>query len=181
MNKIRILIQLISPELIGMLIFGSMILCLPYLEKGKTLRHMSDIFGKNALMAGYLETFMLVFVRISQNKILTENILENLMLDFRPAVYGFLCYVIFRDKKAETAEDKEKESKGDQASSNETERKSPDLSILTRREKQIAELIRKGLSNREIAEELYISETTVKKHVSNIFEKLEICSRKDLM
>ncbi|MBO5055344.1 MAG: response regulator transcription factor [Lachnospiraceae bacterium] len=56
----------------------------------------------------------------------------------------------------------------------------PDLSVLTKRERQIAELIKRGLTNREIGEELFISETTVKKHVSNIFEKLGIGSRRDL-
>lgn len=44
----------------------------------------------------------------------------------------------------------------------------------------MAELIARGLTNREIGEELCISETTVKKHVSNIFEKLGISSRKEL-
>ncbi len=56
----------------------------------------------------------------------------------------------------------------------------PDLSKLTRQEKIIAEMIKQGLSNREIGEELYISESTVKKHVSNIFAKLGISSRKEL-
>ena len=51
---------------------------------------------------------------------------------------------------------------------------------LTRREREIAELAARGLSNREIAEELCITETTVKKHLSNIFEKLEINSRERL-
>ncbi len=45
----------------------------------------------------------------------------------------------------------------------------------------MAELIKRGLSNREIGEELFISEATVKKHVSHIFEKLGIESRRDLM
>ncbi len=55
-----------------------------------------------------------------------------------------------------------------------------DLSKLTRAEKQVAELAGRGLTNREIGEELYISEATVKKHMSNIFEKLEIESRREL-
>lgn len=56
----------------------------------------------------------------------------------------------------------------------------PDLPKLTRQEKIIVEMIKQGLSNREIGEELYISESTVKKHVSNIFAKLGISSRKEL-
>ena len=51
---------------------------------------------------------------------------------------------------------------------------------LTRREREIAELAARGLSNREIAEELCSTEKTVQKHLSNIFEKLEINSRERL-
>ncbi|MDE7250631.1 MAG: LuxR C-terminal-related transcriptional regulator, partial [Lachnospiraceae bacterium] len=55
-----------------------------------------------------------------------------------------------------------------------------DFSKLTRQEKVVAELVKQGLTNREIGEELCISESTVKKHLSNIFEKLEIGSRREL-
>lgn len=41
-------------------------------------------------------------------------------------------------------------------------------------------LIYRGYSNCQIGEELYISETTVKKHASHIYEKLNITGRKDL-
>ena len=43
---------------------------------------------------------------------------------------------------------------------------------LTRRELDILELIAKGMSNREIAEKLYVSENTVKTHSSRVFDKL---------
>ncbi|PYP89101.1 MAG: helix-turn-helix transcriptional regulator [Candidatus Angelobacter sp. Gp1-AA117] len=43
---------------------------------------------------------------------------------------------------------------------------------LTPRELQILELIASGLSNREIAEKLFVSENTVKTHSSRVFEKL---------
>ena len=51
------------------------------------------------------------------------------------------------------------------------ERKREDLSI-TRREIEVLELIAKGMSNREIAEKLYVSENTVKTHSSRVFDKL---------
>jgi len=51
------------------------------------------------------------------------------------------------------------------------ESKLDDLGI-TKRELEILELISKGLSNREIAEKLFVSENTVKTHSSRLFDKL---------
>ncbi|MGB8763154.1 MAG: response regulator transcription factor [Candidatus Sulfotelmatobacter sp.] len=51
------------------------------------------------------------------------------------------------------------------------ERKREDLHI-TPREFEILELIAQGLSNREIAEKLFVSESTVKTHSSRVFDKL---------
>ena len=51
---------------------------------------------------------------------------------------------------------------------------------LTRRETEVAMLVINSMSNAEIAEELYISETTVKKHMSNIFAKLKISKREQI-
>ena len=48
---------------------------------------------------------------------------------------------------------------------------------LTDRETDILKLIGKGLGNSEIAQELYISNNTVKTHVSHIFQKLNVNSR----
>ena len=51
------------------------------------------------------------------------------------------------------------------------EKKREDLHI-TRRELEILELIAQGMSNREIAEKLFVSENTVKTHSSRVFDKL---------
>jgi len=48
---------------------------------------------------------------------------------------------------------------------------------LTRREREIAELVASGLSNKEIGSRLFISKRTVDAHVDHIFRKLEISSR----
>jgi len=51
------------------------------------------------------------------------------------------------------------------------------LHLLTVREREILSLMRKGSKNREIARELCIAESTVHKHVQNIFEKLHARNR----
>lgn len=48
---------------------------------------------------------------------------------------------------------------------------------LTTREFEVLELIAKGASNRDIATRLYISESTVKNHVTSIFRKLNVTDR----
>lgn len=50
-------------------------------------------------------------------------------------------------------------------------------SKITQREKEILELVAKNYSNTEIARQLFISVSTVKSHISTIFEKLNANGR----
>ena len=52
---------------------------------------------------------------------------------------------------------------------------------LTEREIEVTRLIVQGKNNKQIAQELYISESTVKNHISNIMDKLSIKSRTELV
>ncbi len=56
-------------------------------------------------------------------------------------------------------------------------RQQTDSASLTRRELEVLRLVADGLTNREIARELFIAENTVKNHVRNILEKLHLHSR----
>ncbi len=51
------------------------------------------------------------------------------------------------------------------------------IESLTKREYEVLTLIAEGLNNKDIADTLYISEKTVKNHVSNIFKKLDFNDR----
>lgn len=51
------------------------------------------------------------------------------------------------------------------------------IECLTNRELEVLKLLSVGMFNKEIAEDLSISERTVKNHVSNIFKKLEVTDR----
>ena len=55
------------------------------------------------------------------------------------------------------------------------------LDPLTVREQEVLQLILSGRSNREIAAALFISESTVKTHVRNIFSKYDVSSRAELI
>jgi ATP/maltotriose-dependent transcriptional regulator MalT len=51
------------------------------------------------------------------------------------------------------------------------------LNALSKREREVFELLAHGMTNREIADALYISEVTVKVHVRHILKKLGVRSR----
>jgi DNA-binding NarL/FixJ family response regulator len=51
------------------------------------------------------------------------------------------------------------------------------VGVLSERETQVLRLLASGKTNRAIAEELFISEKTVARHVSNIFDKLGVATR----
>lgn len=55
------------------------------------------------------------------------------------------------------------------------------LKLLTPREEQVVALVADGLSNREVARELSLSENTIKKYLFHIFDKLGISSRVELV
>ena len=53
----------------------------------------------------------------------------------------------------------------------------PGDTALTGRERQVADMVRQGLTNRMIAKQLHIAEKTVEMHLSNVFAKLGVSSR----
>lgn len=55
------------------------------------------------------------------------------------------------------------------------------VSEMTDREKQVIELICKGMKNKGIAEKLFITETTVRHHLTSVFNKLEVGTRLELV
>ena len=99
----------------------------------------------------------------------------------RPLLYGFLIYLIFAEHSGVTGN-----SSADPAvlitpaALDESVQNMLQDAGLTRREIEIALLVRSGLTNQEIADKLFISTATVKKHISNIFEKLGLQNREQL-
>ena len=64
-----------------------------------------------------------------------------------------------------------------QASSHQTQPSTLITSKLTDRETEVLSLIARGLSNTDIADRLFLSESTVRNHVSAILSKLDVSDR----
>ena len=55
------------------------------------------------------------------------------------------------------------------------------IATLTKREREVVALIGEGIKNKEIADRLFISETTVRHHLTSIFDKLGVGDRVELL
>ncbi|MCG8515011.1 MAG: response regulator transcription factor [Halanaerobiales bacterium] len=90
---------------------------------------------------------------------------EQLLAAIRAAVAGgsYLGTQLARELLERVTRDPDEESQG--------------LSPLTEREVDVLKLIGRGLGNKEIAGELFLSVKTVKTHTANIFAKLELSNR----
>ncbi|MBY3793753.1 hypothetical protein HQP42_15305 [Rhodococcus fascians] len=62
-----------------------------------------------------------------------------------------------------------------------TDHRLPNLSILTEREQEIAQLVSEGLTNKQIASRAFISDNTVKQHLKRIFAKTDVNNRAELV
>lgn len=167
---------------------GAYLLYIP--ANGFSIKKNPSMLGNTALIASYIQTFVLVFFYMLNAKDL-EHILENMAYSCRPLFYGFFLWVILQGK--ESRKNKEEDEAKDEAAkesgvtevttvySEEITAETMHIRLkrfgLTDREVEVALEICKGLSNAEVADKLYISETTVKKHLSNIFEKMGISKR----
>jgi DNA-binding NarL/FixJ family response regulator len=71
----------------------------------------------------------------------------------------------------------EEDHRGKKTADRKTYLKRDGLEELTRRELDVLQLIAKGMCNKDIAESLFISEKTVKNHLTNIFRKINVDDR----
>lgn len=168
------LLKLFDIRLFLLFVLGTAVLTVPFYEKGIDRRELWYIFGRKAIEAGLIQTLLLMFVGL-QNSAGSETFWNDVAMSFRPLLYGFCLQIIFSEKHEETAAVREMAQE--------------DLDLtkrfqefgLTKRELEIAGLIAEGKSNGEIAQALFISEATVKKHISNIFEKTGAARREELV
>ena len=195
---------LIDLRLIFLTLVGTLLLTLPYYEEGISRRELLYIFGRKSIDTGFIQTFLLLFARL-QNEAGYNRLLGDIALCFRPLLYGFCLFILLAERiethdLADGNEQPLEESdagNADAANADAMQSASVNWQIsaqktlgihefsvtyaLTRCETEITQLIIQGKSNAMIAGELFISETTVKKHVSNIFDKTGVSRREELI
>lgn len=173
------LLRLIDIRLFLLLMVGTTVLTVPFYERNMNRGELRYVFGKKALEAGFIQSFLILFVGL-QNGADGKEILSEVAMSFRPLLYGFCMQAIFSEKLENPIAVQDKtDAENAEDGLDYTKRFQP--YGLTKRELEIAGLIAEGKTNGDIATVLYISETTVKKHVSNIFEKTGVARREELV
>lgn len=174
-----------------LVLVGMLLLFFPGFQHGDTKQNYAGQLASCAMFASYIQTFILLFLLLS-TEVRQEHLLREIALSCRPILYGICLWGIFSiepGKPAEQGAPLEKQSgissepnpAGERKYRTATETYEAYRGLgLTNREAELAILIEQGKSNCEIAAELNISETTVKKHISNIFEKLDVSRREQI-
>ena len=149
-------------------------------------------FSKASLLGGSFVTVVKLVILISEiernlsasNEAYSEYTISVFLLmvfvNFRPLLFAILFKLILLmfEKKNGTGTNAvgAESEKISETNVTTTDR----FAILSPREKEVARLAARGYSNAQIAEELFISVETVKRHMATIFEKLNIKSRIEL-
>ncbi len=181
---------------------GGMILYLPSMGKEDFRQWTKPDYGllaRDTIYASYIETFVLVFLLLYQGpetdrmkmlaemhgegqaiRLISGTLMREIAMGFRPLLYGICIWIAF-GKEDEKPAEKAEAAGGEVRVLTAQESYQHFLEMgLTRREAEVAVQVCRGVSNKEIAMELSISEATVKKHMSNIFEKLGVKKREEI-
>ena len=134
--------------------------------------------ASSALIAGSLVTVIKLLVLVSSfehmdlpaTEIPLPQFLIKIFVNLRPLLFGIFIRLVLMPF----------EKRSMPADANTPAPLSPTAGLLSRRELEVAKLAAKGWTNMQIADQLFISVATVKRHLATIFEKLNINSRREL-
>ena len=123
---------------------------------------------KTILVFGLLITALLVLFQLGKYRMFEGDISSEMVISIA-AILFFGLGIYFRNRWNKEEQLPTKDGEIDYAKVNELD--------LSKREMEVLQELVNGLSNKEIAEKLFISESTTKTHVSNIYSKLNVNRR----
>lgn len=162
-----------DPQNILFVLTGTLLFTLSSYRRGSGREDLYYNIRFHAMSAAYLTTFIGLYTNFASGKVPLDEVVPTIAISCRPLLYGFILYLL--------SETNPKAASGEEPDADENTLKSSLREAgLTKREIEVTLLVRQGLTNKEIGDTLYISDTTVKKHISNIFEKLHLINREQL-
>ncbi len=170
--NIRLLFEWKSMVLV---IAGMGLLSVTSIRRGMQKNKVLNIMANNAIVASFIVMLVFLFSGTAFDEILDFR--GMIAIGCRPLLYGVIMYSLLHMCRKKEEEDAVAPDAGKEADRQDMDYRQQGL---TKREIEIADLVKRGLTNKEIADEIYIAETTVKKHLSHIFEKLDIQKREEL-
>lgn len=160
-----------------MVLIGALVLAFLGYQKGTGQKGFYHKLKFTVLISGSLTAFLANVAFLSRNINDTAEIYQSAVYNFLPLFYSFFFYFIMDIIKIPMSGDTEINTIDSDGSDIE---RLEDYD-LTRREIAVSHEILMKLSNSEIAEKLYISENTVKKHINHVFQKVGVRNRTEFI
>ncbi len=184
--------------ILGIIIVSTILLMLIFDYKKNSFQKNITRFRINIFLVSAFLSLTQIFGTLGGGN--GEITLENVVKGFKPMVIGIYVYIVFinliqgykredtianevvlrTDEKDNVIIEEVKQEIKQETREEIVKREIRSLN-LTRRENEIFNLLIKDLPNKDIADELYIAEATVKKHVQNILKKAECGNRLELI
>lgn len=163
---------------------------LAILKNGKNALKKETIifyFSKNLLLSGcfvsvvnVLFLFSKLEIELTSKNIEFSTFLILVFIKLRPLLFALLVKIIVYPFELTSHGGYGRMVEDSKILQDNEDAKVKNLDCLSVREREVAKLASLGYSNLQIAEELYISVETVKRHMATIFEKLDISSRHEI-
>lgn len=192
-------VKMVRPIPLFSVLLGVLILTLAQYKKGMTKDEVMAHAQWNAFLAGLMTSLLSLLSAFSSYGADTIAI-HRLADELVPLIYGSIIYLIIRLFNPEQIGRTTRSASTDAPAENidimidnsgkHSLKALPDLmtinTILSERgfsprECHVALKLVEGISNKEIAEQLFISEATVKKHIQNMFRKCGVNDRREFM
>ncbi|PKM54189.1 MAG: hypothetical protein CVV00_09260 [Firmicutes bacterium HGW-Firmicutes-5] len=154
-------------------IVGTIILTFVYMKKGQDRYHLIVRIRINLLITGLIVMFLSQITSVA-TEMNYQYLVTIIINNFLPLFYAILLIFILDLLPYEVPN-------LDIERSIEEDRQELANLKLTKRERMVAQILFEELTNKEIGEELSITENTVKKHVHNIYEKAGVKNRTEFV